>query len=189
MNKGITLKEAVYIAKRFIKLVEHHTTKIEITGAIRRQCKNIRQVDILCVEKQSNKICNVLDKTYKGLLIDGKRLKRVEYQGITVNIYITTREDFGRMMAIYTGSSSFVHLKISTIWNKKGWVVTENGLRLKQECRKYGRKWVIKENYIEKHTVAPAFYTEFDFFSFLGINLILPQERNWTHNKGTLNIK
>jgi DNA polymerase/3'-5' exonuclease PolX len=177
----IPLKKATNIANRFLALINPHITKAEIAGAIRRQNKEVSEIIIVCVEDTKNPLEGLFTKDYPGLVTNGKRMKKFVYpkDDVQIELYVIQKNDYGRMLAIRTGSSAFSHLNYSTIWNRIGWASTEDGLRRKKECVKKGGKWKVRPEYEGNVTKPPYFTTEYDFYNFLGINWTPPDRRNW----------
>ena len=128
---------------------------------------------------------------FRGMTTNGSRLKKFVYNdsGIHIELYITTREDYGRILAIRTGSSAFSHIELALRWNRKGFAGTVDGLRLKRECDHKGSTWRIKPEYKSCPTLPPAFETEEDFFAFLGIEYIHPKARSWASKHQEINYK
>lgn len=189
IEKRLKYERAMSIAHRFLKLIQPHILKAEIAGSVRRQCKEVGDIEIVCVEDPLNGLDNIFHKGYPGMVINGPRLKRFKYleQGVQMELYITSEHDFGRILAIRTGSSAYSHIKLATTWNRNGWCGTSDGLRRKKECEKKGNIWKLKPEHAGKPTYPPPFYTEADFFEFLGIRWIPPVERNWQSKYDKLN--
>lgn len=177
----ISLQKANNVAKRFLALIAPYITKAEIAGGIRRENKEVSEIVIVCVDNTHNPLDNLFSGGYKGLVTNGKRLKKFSYpeSNINIELYIVASFDYGRMLAIRTGSSAYHHIKISIVYNRLGWCATENGLRRKKECDKKGAKWILKKEYEGKETKPPFFSSESEFFNFLGQNWIPPNQRNW----------
>ncbi len=177
------------VARRFLALIEPHTDLREIAGSVRRGCKEVGDIEIVCTENAFKGLSNVFYEGYPGMVVNGKRLKRFKYpkDKIQVELYIAQAYDYGRILAIRTGSSAFSHIKLAITWNRNGWCGTEFGLRRKSECTKKGSKWTVNPEFKGRETKPPLFQTEYDFFNFLGIPWIPPGERNWTSKHKELN--
>lgn len=184
MSEGpkIPLEKAISVAKRFLVAIEPFVVKSEIAGSVRRQSKEVGDVEIVCIEHPLNTLDRIFYKGYPGLVVNGPRLKRFKYpdQGLQIELYITTTWDYGRILAIRTGSAWYSHCQLATNWNWLGWCGTENGLRRRKECVKKGRVWKILPEFAKDPTKPPVFNTEADFFEFLGIPWVAPTERNWS---------
>ena len=173
---------AVNLANRFMALIEPHVAKQEVAGSIRRGCREIGDIEIVCVENPLHPLGTLFHKDYPGLVLSGPRLKRFKYpaSGVQIELYVTSTWDYGRILAIRTGSAWYSHCQLATNWNRLGWCGTEDGLRRKKECVKKGNVWKILPEFAENPTKPPVFNTEADFFGFLGIPWVAPQQRNWS---------
>lgn len=191
MSSGekIKLEKAMNVARRFLALIEPFTDKREIAGSVRRGCREVGDIEIVCTENPFNSLDNLFHPKYPGLVINGSRLKRFKYPNdkIQVELYIAQSYDYGRILAIRTGSSAFSHIKLAITWNRLGWCGTEHGLRRKSQCVKKGSKWTLLPEFKGKETKPPVFHNEVDFFEFLQIPWIPPHERNWTSKHNELN--
>jgi DNA polymerase/3'-5' exonuclease PolX len=186
----IPLSKAYSVANRFLKLIDPYVEKAEIAGSVRRKCKMVGDIEIVCVENHFNGLDNIFHAEYPGIVVNGSRLKRFKYpkDRIQIELYIAQPYDYGRILAIRTGSSSFSHIKLAITWNRLGWCGTEQGLRRKKECDKKGSRWVLKPEYQKTNCIKPpVFDTEADFFEFLQIPWIPPEQRNWTSEHNNLN--
>jgi len=185
----IPLDKAYNVANRFLKLIEPYVEKAEIAGSVRRRCKKVGDIEIVCVENPFNGFDNIFHDKYPGIVVNGSRLKRFKYpkDKIQIELYIAQPYDYGRILAIRTGSSAFSHIKLAITWNRIGWCGTEHGLRRKAECEKKGQKWILRPEFKGKETMPPYFNTEYDFFTFLGIPWIPPEQRNWTSKHNEIN--
>ena len=191
MSSGdkIKLEKAMNVARRFLALIEPYTEKKEIAGSVRRGCKEVGDIEIVCTENPFNSLDNLFHAKYPGMVVNGPRLKRFKYpkDKIQVELYIAQPHDYGRILAIRTGSSAFSHIKLAITWNRLGWCGTSNGLRRKTQCEKKGSTWKLKPEYKGSEQKPPPFHTEYDFFDFLGIPWIPPGERNWTSKHNEIN--
>jgi len=184
----MTLRRATVIAERFIKLIEPAVSKYSICGSVRRECDWVGDVEILVIAKDEFSLGRIFVEGYPGMVINGTRLKRFKYPdcGVQVELYITNESDWGRMLAIRTGSSFFSrHLAVQ--WNRRGLCGTADGLRYKTECDHKGNVWKIKPEYKICPTLPPPFHTEEDFFAFIGEKWIDPKQRSWISSKPEYN--
>lgn len=177
----IPLGDAVKYAERFCKLIEPYTEKYEVAGSVRRLSDTVGDVEIVCLNNPLNSMENLFVKgKFRGMTMNGKRLKRFIYpnKNLQIELYITSPHDYGRILAIRTGSSAYSHHILATTWNRKGFCGTVDGLRRKKECDHKGKTWAIKPEFAADPTLPPVFTTEYDFFDFLGLNWRPPQDRN-----------
>lgn len=190
MKSKIPFASAINISARFIKIIEPHCSKICIAGSTRRMKPEVGDIEIVCVPKEPDSLDKFFAAGYPGLGINGPRLKRFIYpkSGVQIELYITTPIDYGRILAIRTGSSVYSHSALAVQWNRRGWCGTEDGLRRKAECdHKKSGTWKIKPEFKKAPTLPPAFESEKDFFTFLHIDWIPPEQRSWTSPNQKIN--
>jgi len=175
------LKRAQMIAERFIRLVEPYCQKVSVAGSVRRESAECGDIDICVVPKDEFSMGQCFPENYPGLKVNGTRLKRFVYHdsGVQIELHITNLADWGRILAIVTGSADYSHFKLAMAWNRKGFCGTEDGLRRKSECI-HKSNWKLKPEYRSCPTLPPVFDTEEHFFEFLGIQWTPPRERNWS---------
>lgn len=184
------LGRAQIIAERFIKLVGPYCQKLCVAGSVRRKCAEVHDIEFVCVPKDEFSMGQVFPAGFLGLKVNGSRLKRFVYpeSGVQIELYITTIADYGRILAIRTGSSAFSHINLALRWNRLGWCGTEDGLRRKIECD-HKSTWRIKPEYKANPTLPPIFDTEERFFEFLGIEWSHPRARSWVSQHDEINYK
>jgi len=192
MSEGakMRLDLAQAIAKRFMVHLEPFVAKMSIAGSTRRECAEVGDIEVVCVARDEFSMGQCFPEGYPGLVINGSRLKRFKYAPkdllpIQIELYITSENDYGRILAIRTGSSAYSH-HLAMQWNRRGWAGTEDGLRRKDECIKKST-WKIKPEYKSAPTLPPVFDTEEKFFNFIGVEYIHPKARSWVSNKAEYN--
>jgi DNA polymerase/3'-5' exonuclease PolX len=186
----IPLAVAKNVAERFIKYLTPYCSQISVAGSVRREVEYCGDVEVCAIPKDEFSMSVAFPLGFKGLTINGERLKRFIYpeSGIQIELYLPQYCDYGRILAIRTGSSAYAHhLMIEA--NRHGWIGTVDGLRRKKECEKKGSVWKIKPEYKINPTLPPVFNTEEKFFEFIGAKWISPQERSWVDSKGEYNYK
>ena len=187
------LELAKMIADRFMKHLEPFVAMMSIAGSTRRECPEVGDIEVVCVPKDEFSMGPCFPEGFYGMTTNGTRLKKFKYGQdglipIQLELYITNINDYGRILAIRTGSSFFSHTALAMQWNRRGWCGTEGGLRLKSECIRKST-WKIKPEYKLAPTLPPIFDTEEKFFEFIGAKWIPPQERSWIDKKGEYNYK
>jgi len=188
---------------RFMESIAHLCFKLEYVGEIRRGESLVSGISIICVplidskeeglfkdEKYFSQINNHFDNNYPGIIINGSRYKKMSYKvtycvkdtkvdinkKININLYITDLYDYGRIKAIRTGSAEFMRINYVFRWARKGYVATEFGLYLKDRCVNKKGIYTPKKEFIDDRLV---FETEQDFYEFLDLDYVEPNERNW----------
>jgi DNA polymerase/3'-5' exonuclease PolX len=186
----LPLAVAKNVADRFIKYITPYCSKVCVAGSVRREVAEVHDIEVCCVPKDEFSMGQCFPLGYPGLTINGGRLKKFYYpeHELHMELYITNLSDYGRILAIRTGSSAFSYIQLAMRWSRLGWVGTEDGLRRKSECIKKST-WKIKPEYKACPTLPPAFHTEEEFFAFLGIPYIHPRERSWVSKHEEINYK
>jgi DNA polymerase/3'-5' exonuclease PolX len=192
MSDGVKmpLSRAQGIADRFIKLIDPVSLMLSVAGSVRRQVALVGDIEIVAVPGDEFSFETLFPEGYPGLVVNGSRLKRFIYpeSKIQIELYITSKHDYGRILAIRTGSSAYSH-GLMTQANRLGWCGTVDGLRRKRECDHKGSTWKIKPEYKLNPTKPPDFETEESFFEFLKMPWISPKERSWISNDPAYNYK
>ena len=180
------LKKAQVIADRFMRYLEPYCKKMSIAGSVRSECEIVGDIEVVAIAKDEFSMGSAFPEGYPGMVVNGTRLKRFRYHpDIQIELYITTESDYGRILAIRTGSSAYSH-HLAMRWNRIGWCGTDEGLRRKSECDRKST-WKIKPEYRSNPTKPPVFDTEEKFFSFLGVEQIYPKARSWVSSKQEYN--
>ncbi len=176
-------------AKRMIAYIEDACYRTAIAGSVRRGIEMVGDVEIVCVPENELKLELLFPDGFDGMVVNGPRLKRFKYEKLRLQIelFITTPKDWGRILAIRTGSSAFSHIQLATQWNRLGWCGTSDGLRRKKECEKKGSTWKVRPEYADDPTLPPEFTTERKFFEFLEIPWVEPKDRSWVSREEKLN--
>ena len=183
----IPLAKALNYAERFLKFIEPHIVKAEIAGSIRRKQPMVGDIEIVVVENLEDPLSNLFQKGYPGMVKNGERYKQFKYPQVKIDLFIAKDYDYGRILAIRTGSSAFSHIKLAMTWNRLGYCGTDHGLRKKKDCTKKGNKWIIKPEVAGGEWKPPIFDTEESFFEFLKIDYIPPEQRNWVSKHEKIN--
>lgn len=194
MSEGVKmyLKLAQLIGDRVMKHLEPFVVIMSIAGSVRRECAKCGDIEVVCVPKDEFSMGQCFPENFYGMVTNGTRLKKFKYGQdglipISIELYITNLNDYGRILAIRTGSSAFSH-HFAMGWNRLGWAGTEDGLRRKSECN-HKSTWKIKPEYKLAPTLPPVFDTEEKFFAFIGEEWIHPKARSWVSNNAEYNYK
>jgi DNA polymerase/3'-5' exonuclease PolX len=197
MDNKVHLSEAFQIAENIVKLLKPHCEKIDIAGSIRRKKSEVKDIEIVCLPKLvalkdmfgydegiirtplfAKIVENELGKVIKGNS-DGKMMV-IDLGMIKLDLFMPDAADYYRQLSIRTGSAEFSHNVIAKGWMKKGWCGTDKGLRKITDCKETktpdGKsKWkCIAEN----PELPPVWQSENEFFEWLGIKYVEPEERN-----------
>lgn len=202
MSEGtkIPLADALVIAQLIKDKLSPYCIECEIAGSVRREKDFVSDIELVMVPwtqtttqtikvdlfaPQSQTVTRRLQGFQDGVMSlgdilqgdinNGRYVKLKHESGIKIDLFITTESDYGRQVAIRTGSSDYSMKVIATGWVKKGWVGTPDGLRVRTECVQKGSTWNCTAG---EPTLPPPFHTEQDFFKFIGVPWIEPKYRN-----------
>lgn len=197
--KFMQLKKAADIAVSICEQLQPFTERINIAGSIRRQKPEVKDIEIVCLPGYISQQKGDLFGTKEVMVIHPKfvemvgrlgeaikgtptgRYMQIElcFFGINLDLFMPDRDDYYRQYAIRTGSADYAARTIAAGWKKKGWCGSDKGLRLQKDCLEVkgpdGKsKWTCIDPHAEK---PPAWVSEADFFSWLGVPLIMPKLR------------
>lgn len=188
-DRKIPLSTAKNIADRFIAYITPYCSRVSIAGSVRRECEYVGDVEVVALPLDEFSMSKAFPLGFKGLTINGERLKRFIYpeSGIQIELYLPQAHDYGRILAIRTGNAAYARMQLMTQANRLGWIGTVDGLRRKKECEKHGGVWKILPEYKLNPTKPPEFPTEESFFEFIKIPWVHPRERSWITQKQEYN--
>lgn len=197
------ISQATLIAKTIKAQLEYFClpNMCAIAGSVRRELPEVGDIELVVVPKKQvyeqaslfdempdNSIqapcrefivtANSLGKIIKGTP-HGRYMQFELVEKINLDLFITEEKEFGRILAIRTGSSNYSHKVIAGGWRARGWVGTDKGLRLQKQCYPIDigndkKKWICNADH---PTLPPPFLTEQDFFDFIKVDFIKPQDR------------
>lgn len=150
--------EILPIAQSLVKMLAPHCEKIELAGSLRRQSKEVADIELVAIPKieaveipvpgdlfgekksaQANRLWEALDK-----LLDGKYIRAGEKyrafvcpgQAINVDLFTADQGNWGLIYLIRTGSAEFSQYVVTALGKNyrpsfEGWVrlAPENGPR------------------------------------------------------------
>jgi len=167
------LEEALKIATHHKNRLSPFCDRIEIAGSIRRQKPEVKDIEIVCIPTKVQarfglyevrwvphngfvSLVNSLEKI-KGEPT-GKYTQRILPEGINLDLFMATPDNWGLILAIRTGSAQFSHMKLAVGWARRGYK-SRNGVLVRN-----GRIIPVRE--------------ERDLFSLIGLPWMDPEDRN-----------
>lgn len=105
--------EAKPIADNLKVLLEPYCERIEIAGSIRREKEIVKDIEIVLIPKNANKLFNVLGLHLLKLNRDfqyiknGDKYKQFYYMGIKVDLFVAHPDNWGWILFLRTGSADF----------------------------------------------------------------------------------
>ncbi|MFC4219003.1 hypothetical protein [Flagellimonas marina] len=158
------LETALIIAQQVKAKLAPHCERIEIAGSIRRKRPEVKDIEIVAIPKPydtglfENGVASVVNKwvKVKGEL-PCKYTQRLLPDGIKLDLFFATKENWGLIFAIRTGSADFSHKVLATGWTKRGYSSKDGMLR--QNFKTYPMR------------------EEKDVFNLIGLPYVSPEKR------------
>lgn len=123
-------QQALKIAKVALELLRPHCYRCEIAGSIRRKKAEVKDIEIVCIPKPYDTglfetgIATVVNRWIKvkgDLENKCKYTQRILPEGIKLDLFLVTRENWGLQFAIRTGSADYSHKILAAGWVAKGY--------------------------------------------------------------------
>lgn len=152
------LEEAEGIARGVVELLKPHSHRIEIAGSIRRKKPEVGDIEVVYIAKTKEmyQIVEIVNKWYKkkGDAI-GLYTQRLLPEGIKLDLFRATPENWGYVLAIRIGSADFSK-RLASAWVKAGYhgkdgMLTKDGVAIpvreeRDLFRLVGMKWIPPED-------------------------------------------
>lgn len=160
------LQKALYIAQQVKAQLAPHCVRCEIAGSIRRKKSHVKDIEIVAIPKPyevglfASGIATVVNQweKVKGEL-PCKYTQRILPEGIKLDLFFATPENWGLIFAIRTGSAEYSHKVLASGWVAAGYK-SEGGVLV----NKSGQQVETRE--------------EKDLFRLAGVPYIDPEYRN-----------
>lgn len=158
------LEQALEIAEKVKASLAPHCERIAIAGSIRRKKPEVKDIEIVAIPKPfgtglfESGVAAIVNqwKKVKGEL-PCKYTQRILPEGIKLDLFFATPENWGYVFAIRTGSDDYSHKVLAANWVKQGYKGVDGNLTYKGE-------------------VIPV-YEEEELFNRLGLSYIPPEQR------------
>ena len=125
LGEEMELERAKNIADEVIKRLSPYCKRIEVAGSVRRQKPVVNDVDIVLIPSD---LWN-LSHEVMGLgpsKVSGDKLKRINYNGVHIDLYLADDKTWATLLLIRTGSKEN-NIRLATLAKKKGWHLAANG--------------------------------------------------------------
>lgn len=202
----IPLAEALPIAREFAALIEPSCHRVEIAGSIRRRAATVGDIEIVAVpvitaereldlfgEEATVHTTDCLTALLDSMLADGTvskrldrngrpaygpKLKRLEFRGVSIDLFATTAPQWGLILAIRTGPAAYAHQfvtprgqKVHCGFDDSGKPIYRMG-RLPEHLR-------VQDGWLTSRVSGKRFETheEIDFFNLARLTYAEPWER------------
>ena len=159
------LQKALKIAEEVLEQLRPHCERCEIAGSIRRRRAHVKDIEIVAIPKPydvglfESGIATVVNRweKVKGEL-PRKYTQRILPEGIKLDLFFATPDNWGLIFAIRTGSAEFSHQVLANRWVKLGYK-SKDGILDRDGIKHYIRE-------------------EEDLFKRLGLPWVPPEKRN-----------
>lgn len=182
-------------ADRIVELFTPHCEIVHIAGSIRREKKEVKDIEIVCIPKKqfiqtdllgggsyrvvqgfTDALKTIQQQAIKGNA-EGRYMQMIIKGGATLDLFMPQKEDYYRQLAIRTGSAEYSSFIIAHAWKRKGWCGTHDGLRLQEQCvQSKSGNWTIADPF-SVPTLPPVWQSEQEFFEWLGVEYVHPSKR------------
>lgn len=190
-------KKAKAIAVEICYSLQPYCDVIKIAGGLRRQKPDVHDIEIVVLPKKelvktdlfgggkeirNEEFISLIKKL--GAVIKGKptgkQMQTMLKDNIMLDLFMPDDFDFYRQYAIRTGSREYTKRYIASGWVKKGWCGSDRGLRKMVDCVSKPQPdgkvlWECVNPLAEK---PPVWQSEQEFFQWLGVQYLEPQQRN-----------
>jgi len=119
------LEKAKAIANEVVTKLAPYCTKIEAAGSIRRRKPLPADIDIVLIPTDLWNLTREI-KALGPAMVSGDKLKRINYNGVQVDLYFATPETWATLLLIRTGSKEN-NIRLCTLAKKRGWHLAANG--------------------------------------------------------------
>lgn len=159
-------EEALLIANSVMNELEPHCFRCEVVGSVKRRKLEPTDIDIVCIPKPydfgllESGIAEVVNQweMVKGKMdTKCKQTQRILPQGVKLDLWMCTPENWGYMVALKTGSKRFNKFKILPGYKRMGYKSIKG--------------------YLYKYDKMVPVYEEEDLFEYCGIEWVEPWDR------------
>lgn len=106
-REAMKLEEGKEIAREFISHIKDLCERVEIAGSIRRQCREVNDIDLVVIPKGPF-MAKLITEHMKGKLwqlkLTGKKIVRLIFKKKQIDIYIADHNTWATLLLIRTGS-------------------------------------------------------------------------------------
>jgi DNA polymerase/3'-5' exonuclease PolX len=155
------LLKAKAIAEKYLGELKSFCLRISVAGSIRREKPEVKDIELVCIPN-THQLINFSKKVNEWQKVKGKPTgkytQRLLPEGIKLDLFIATLDNWGLQFAIRTGSAEFSHRILACGWVKAGYH-SQNGILYDKENNP---KYIHEEK---------------DLFDLIGLEYIEPKYR------------
>ena len=175
MKTKVPYEIAIQKARDFIECVRPYCERVEIAGSLRRKKTEVGDIEICCIPnvearheydlfgnliKSTSRLEQYLADNFAAVK-DGPHYKQIPLEGINLDLFITSPEQWGVIFAIRTGSADFSRWLVT--WRRNGGALPSN--------------MFVREGRLCLVSGPLETPEEADFFRLIGLDFIPPEER------------
>ena len=120
------VKDVKKIAEEVAEKIRHVCSRVKIAGSIRRGKQNPKDIDIVCIPKDNEKLKAVMGKIGKYIQ-GGEHESTWNVRGVNVELYYTSEEEWGAELMAYS-SKKGAGIGLRMIAKRKGFKLNQHGL-------------------------------------------------------------
>lgn len=114
-------------ANNIVERIRPYSRKVTIAGSLRRGAQAPRDIDLVVIPKDREKIVNTIGKMGGKVYSTGQKQTYFKIDHTDVNIYYTTPQSYGTQLLHSTGSKGH-NIGLRNIARSKGMVLSQYGL-------------------------------------------------------------
>ncbi len=127
------LERAQKIAEEVIKRLSPYCKRreddkgyyIEVVGSVRRRKPRVRDIDIVLIGSDFWNLSHEIMGLGQSHM-EGEKIKRVNYNGVQVDLYFADEKTWATLLLIRTGSKEN-NIRLASLAKKKGWHLAASG--------------------------------------------------------------
>jgi DNA polymerase (family 10) len=119
-------KDVNKIAEEVVSKIRHVCSRVKIAGSIRRGNQNPKDIDIVCIPKDKEKLKVVMEKIGKYEQ-GGEHESTWNVKGVNVELYYTNEKEWGAELMAYS-SKKGAGIGLRMIAKRKGLKLNQHGL-------------------------------------------------------------
>ncbi len=128
MKRGIFV---IHLAEEITGKLKPFCRRIKIAGSIRRGEKNPKDIDIVLIPKNREKLAEFMKKQGR-FLQGGEKKSRWKIKGVKVELYYTTKDSWGATLLAYS-SRRGASIGLRVVARAKGFKLNQYGLYKKRK--------------------------------------------------------
>ena len=97
------LEDAKNVANEFVFQIKEFCERIEVAGSIRRNKPEVNDIDIVIIPKLREHLVQKI-RRISNVDVQGNKILRTRYSDVQVDVYFATKDTWGILLLVRTGS-------------------------------------------------------------------------------------